>query len=561
MKTGHSKQISDIISVVKVAALLLSSIAFFQYFTENNIVTNVFEGNNYFYFQLFLISCLILTLVYFIWTFSTINKIKQNHQYSMRIIENVILMIIFIIAIIFSGSYKSQFKFILLFLIITSTIQLGYKPGLIFAVISSISILSIDIICLRDTDINIYFQQDLILAGVFLLSGWTLGFYVKIANENINELKSLACEDGITGLYNHRYFYDSLRECIKVCDKNNQSVCVLFMDIDFFKHYNDLYGHQMGDEVIKTIGKILKSVAREHDIPARYGGEEFALILPNTCEKYALEIAEKIRKTTESTPFYGEENQPNGKLTISIGVSIYPEKAKSDMELIKSADDALYRAKFFNKNRVESYTSVLDDIKKDIDENHIEIVSTIKTLISVINAKDRYTYGHVERVVYYCKLLANKLNLSPAQKKQLIYGAYMHDVGKINVSKEILVKKMPLSQDEWEIIKQHPKNGEEIIRPVKTLKNITPIILYHHERYDGKGYPDGLKGEEIPYLARVLAVVDSFDAMTSNRPYNKRMTYFEATEELKRCKNTQFDAQIADAFAEVIMENKACLNI
>ena len=561
MKTGHSKQISDIISVVKVAALLLSSIAFFQYFTDKNIVTNVLEGNNYFYFQLFLVSCLILTLVYFIWTFSTINRFKPKQLYSVRIIENAVLMIIFIIAIIFSGAYKSQFKFILLFLIITSTIQLGYKPGLIFAVISSISILSIDIIFLRGNEINIYFQQDLILAGVFLLSSWILGFYVKIANENINELKSLACEDGITGLYNHRYFYDSLRECINVCDKNLQSVSVLFMDIDFFKNYNDLYGHQMGDEVIKIIGNILKDVSREHDIAARYGGEEFAMILPNTCEQEALGIAEKIRKTIEATPFFGEENQPNGKLTISIGVSIYPEKAKSDLELIKSADDALYRAKFFNKNRVESYTSVLDDIKKDIDENHIEIVSTIKTLISVINAKDRYTYGHVERVVYYCKLLANKLNLSPTQKKQLIYGAYMHDVGKINVSKEILVKKMPLNKDEWEIIKKHPQNGEEIIRPVKTLKDIAPIILHHHERYDGKGYPDGLKGEEIPFLARVLAVVDSFDAMTSNRPYNKRMTYLEATEELKRCKNTQFDAKIADAFINVIKENKGCLNI
>ncbi len=239
-----------------------------------------------------------------------------------------------------------------------------------------------------------------------------------------------------------------------------------------------------------------------------------------------------------------------------MGISVYPYKAKSDVELIKSADDALYRAKFFNKNRVEAYTSILDELKNDIDEKHIDLVTSIKTLISVINAKDRYTYGHVERVVLYSRLLADKLKLAEEDKKNFIYGAYMHDIGKINISREILNKKMPLTKEEWEILKQHPLNGVEIIKPVGSLQNISDLILHHHERYDGKGYPDKLKGEDIPFLARALTVVDSFDAMTSNRPYNRRRTYEEAIEELKRCSNTQFDSYIVEKFIEVIIENK-----
>ena len=289
---------------------------------------------------------------------------------------------------------------------------------------------------------------------------------------------------------------------------------------------------------------------------ARYGGEEFAIILPNTSEMDAIKLAEEIRSKIEKTYFHGEENQPNGKLTVSIGISIYPDKAKNDIELIKSADDALYRAKFFDKNRVETYTSILDELKNDIEDEHIDIITSIKTLISVINAKDKYTYGHVERVVIYSRLLADKLELNEKDKKDLIYGAYMHDIGKINIPKEILNKNMPLTPEEWEIMKQHPLNGVEIIKPVESLKEIIPLILHHHERYDGKGYPDNLKGDNIPYLVRMLTVVDSFDAMTSSRPYNKRKTYKEAIEELKKCSGTQFDKDIVDAFIQVIMENE-----
>lgn len=331
-------------------------------------------------------------------------------------------------------------------------------------------------------------------------------------------------------------------------------VSMIFIDIDYFKQYNDLHGHQKGDDALKKVGDILKETIRDDDIVARYGGEEFAIILPNTCEDEAVVIAENIHKNIENEYFYGQESQPNGNLTVSIGVSVFPDKSADDVELIKSADDALYRAKLF-KNRVERYSSVLEELKNDMDKEEEKALASAKKLISLINAKDRYTYGHSERVVFYSRILAERLKLSKKEKMILIYSAYIHDIGKINVEKDILMKATPLTNEEWEILKNHPKGGVDIIKPIKELKDIEPIILHHHERYDGTGYPDGLKGQEIPYIARILTIVDSFDAMTSDRPYKKKRTYLQAIREIERCSGTQFDPYIAKVFISIIKEN------
>lgn len=553
-EVDNRKQIDDIVSVVKLCSMLFAGMSFFEYIVSNNKDMNY--NNNLFPIYVIITGVLILSFIYCIWEFSAVKKLHYKYKQRIQLIEAIIIIIIFSIVILMSGANKSDAKFLFLFIIITTTIQSGRKQGLIVACISSISILAIDLIFSNVSPVNEYFQNDLIMAGVFILTAWPLGFYVDIANDHIQELKSLANEDGLTGVYNHRYFHDILRTKIIFSEKEKTPVSVIFIDIDYFKHYNDLYGHQKGDEVLRIIGSLLKKNVRKEDIVARYGGEEFSIILPDTSENDAILIAEAIRKTIEEAYFEGEENQPSGKLTVSLGISVYPEKAKNDVELIKSADDALYRAKFFRKNRVETYTSILDELKKDIEEEHIDLITSIKTLISVINAKDRYTYGHIERVVFYCRLLADKINLSEEDRNALIYGAYMHDIGKINIAKEILIKQMPLNNDEWEALKLHPANGVEIIEPVKSLENIIPLILHHHERYDGKGYPDNLKGEDIPYLARILTVVDSFDAMTSNRPYNKRKTYKEGIDELIRCSASQFDPNIVNSFIEVIKENK-----
>lgn len=550
------KQINDIVAIVKLASLLFTGMIFIQFvFRDNDNIIDHMIYSEYIVLAFSFVIMLLLS-IYILWTLSIKYKMKKKSSMIFKIIERLIFISIFTGAIIISGGNTSEYKVLFLFIIITTTIQSGMKQGLIIAAVSSCIILGIDIIYMPDTQINVYFENDLVLCGIFVLTALPLGFYVRIEGEHIKRLMSLANEDGLTGVYNHRYFYDALSEKINEANEANIKIAMLFIDIDYFKQYNDTYGHQAGDEVLKKIGEILKVSTRKRDIVARYGGEEFAVILPFTDEKEASIVAEDIRNNIESTHFKGQENQPNGNLTVSIGISVYPDKAGSDIELIKSADDALYRAKFFNKNRVETYTSIFDEFNRDIDEEDTELVTSIKTLISVINAKDRYTYGHSERLVFYCKLLGDKLDLDKNDKLVLLRGAYMHDVGKINIPKEILIKKMPLTNDEWNMLKEHPQNGVDIVKPVKSLNDLQPLILYHHEKYDGTGYPKGIKGNNIPYLARVLTVVDSFDAMTSNRPYNKRKTYSEGIKELERCSGTQFDPAIAKAFIEVIKENK-----
>lgn len=556
LKDDKQKKIQEIVSIIKLASLLFSGIVFLRYIFNGSDIAKITPNNSYSFIS-FVVLILILLSIYFVWSISTDTKVCLKYTNIIQLLENLLFVLFFILVILYSGKNTSDYKFLFLFIIIASTIQQGMKQGMIVACISSVFILALDLIMgAANAQVNQYFENDLILVGVFILTAWPLGFYVRIENEHIKKLENLANEDGLTGLYNHRFFYDAFDGIMKTSEKENKLVSMMLVDIDYFKIYNDVNGHQMGDEVLRTIGFILKNSFRKDDIVARYGGEEFAIALPNTCEADAIKLAERLRSKIEKTYFPGEENQPNGKVTVSIGTSIYPNKAKNAIELFKSADDALYRAKFFDKNRVESYTSILDELKIDTEDEHRDIITTIKTLISVINAKDKYTYGHVERVVIYSRLLADKLELNEKNKKELIYGAYMHDIGKINIPKEILNKNMPLTTEEWEIMKQHSENGVEIIKSVESLKEIAPLILHHHERYDGTGYPDNLKGNDIPYLVRILTVADCFDAMTSSRPYNKRKTYKEAIDELKRCSGTQFDKDIVDAFVQVIMESK-----
>ena len=557
MDLGLEKKLKleEILSIVKLSSLVFSAIAFFQYLFKGRELYKLISSDIY---SILTVMGIVL-LLYGFWSF--FNLRKPNKKLLVILLQPLILTCISFFSIILTGAYSSNYKFLFLFIIISATIESGMVIGLIISSLSSIIILSIDLIFAPNSTSNIYFESDLVLACAFVIIAWTIGYYVKTEKEHIASLSNMVNIDGLTGLYNHRYFYDSLSEKIEESNKNKLPLSLLFIDIDYFKYYNDFNGHQKGDEVLKIMGEILMKFAREKDTVSRYGGEEFAIILPETTEEEAIEFAEKLRYEIQEQSFHGQEYLPNENLTISLGVSVYPEKAKTEVELIKYADEALYRAKFLRKNRVEGYSSILDDLKNDVDDNNNNIVTSIKTLIAVINSRDKYTFRHVERVVSFTSLIADKLALDGRMKKQLIYGAYMHDIGKINTSKEILMKVAPLTSQEWEELKNHPRNGAEIIKSVKSLQEVVPIILQHHEKYDGTGYPNGLKGEEITYLARILTVVDSFDAMTSIRPYRNKMNFEEAIAELNRCSGTQFDPEIVNEFITVIKENAVKTNL
>ena len=548
---NKNKRIEDILSVIKLTSILFSGVitikVFFGYIQP---IYNIYDFNIKFWSYLNLI--LAISLFYIIWTFQLSRKLSPKAKTIADFIETTILLILFIVLINITGKHLSEYKLIFIFPIITTTIQFGLKYGVIISSISSIYLLNLDLRAVNYQNINKFFENDLITTSIFLLTAWALGYYVKLEKAHIALLENKSHIDELTGLYNHGYFYEELHRVFSNKDKQKyNTISLLLIDIDSFRHYNELYGHQEGDEILSNIGSMLKELLPNY-VVARYGGDEFAAILLNKNENEAYEIAETVRKAMMEKKFEGEENLPSKKLTFSIGIASTGKMAKNEKELVKCADDALYRAKFFNKNRVEIYSSVLDMIKGDIEEEHIDLITSIKTLINVINANDKYTYAHTERVVIYSRLFAAKKNFDLTDEKKLVYGAYMHDIGKVGISAQILNKKMPLTNEEWEIIKDHPVIGANIISPVESLQDLIPLIRHHHERYDGTGYPDGLKGKEIPYLARVLTVIDSFDAMTSARPYGTLRTFEEAITELQNCSGTQFDPEIVDEFSDII---------
>ena len=546
---NKSTNYNQILHIVKIASLVFSAVAFFQYYFKDKELYYLLSNDG----MVFFLVLIILLLVYAFWNFLQ-NKATDNY-FITTWVQPAIFFVITLLAIILTGTYESNYKFLFLFVIISSTIESGTRVGLIISSFASALILLIDFIYVPNNSINSYFESDIVLACAFVIIAWTIGFYVRSEKDHIRILKEMVNIDGLTGLYNHRYFYDTIEEEIDKATTEKEKLSLLFMDIDYFKNYNDLNGHQKGDEVLRVIAEILRSSTRMNDTVSRYGGEEFAVILPNTNEKEAVVIGERIRLRVEEYHFENEEYLPNGKLTISVGISTYPVNAKNLVDLIRFADDALYRAKFLSKNSVQTYYSILDDLKSDVDENDLEIIASIKTLIAVINAKDKYTYNHVERVVTYSKMIAEKMKMDEHTKKMLIYAAYMHDIGKINIPESILIKSSKLTAEEWEIMKSHSQNGAEIIKNVDALSEVVPIIMQHHERYDGLGYPYGLKGEEINYYARILTIIDAFDAMTSNRPYQRIKTRAEAIDEIERCSGTQFDTELAKIFIEMMNEH------
>lgn len=475
-----------------------------------------------------------------------------------NLIEILVLLGLFIILMSKTGGSNSSFKYISTIIILICSIQ--YKKEISFAITIAVSliILAFNQINVDYTQLISYketarhFEGDIILVSSLLITSFILSLYINIENEYNLKLKELAVKDGLTGLLNHRSFQDVLDTYITDSQKEDKEVSLLFMDIDNFKNYNDINGHQKGDWLLTRLGEILRNTVDDLGVVARYGGEEFAIILYDQTEEAALNLGELIRQNIQQAYFTGQELQPNKNITVSIGVSTYPKVAKNKKQLIELADNALYRAKSFDKNRVERYYNILDEIDSSIDKKALESIANI---LNKINKKDKYTYGHSERVVIYAKKFATYLDMEEKSKKDLLLAAYLHDIGKLEISKELLNKREKLSQSEFNILRQHPTLGADLVSNIEAFNAVVPVIKYHHEKYDGSGYPNNIKGNEIPYLARVLTIIDSFDAMTSKRPYNVRKDYNQAIIELKKCAGTHFDVELVSKFIDMLQSD------
>ncbi|HEX74299.1 MAG TPA: diguanylate cyclase [Dehalococcoidia bacterium] len=356
--------------------------------------------------------------------------------------------------------------------------------------------------------------------------------------------------DGLSGLYNHRYFHKCLEQEVARGSRFGSIFSLIMLDVDLFKSYNDTYGHLAGDQVLRKIGSYIKGSIRTVDMAFRYGGEEFTIILPEAQIDDAYTVAERIRKIIES-------NMASSAIpiTVSLGIANWPSDGLMQEEVIACADAALYQAKQTGRNR----TCLSSDILKPELlvagaelETRPKALSIIYALAATVDAKDHRTYGHSKKVSDYSVVLAQALGLSGDRIATIRSAGLLHDIGKIAIPDSILNKEGPLTEEEWIPIKAHPRLGVEILRHVIDLVNCLPAILHHHERYDGDGYPSGLKGEDIPLEARILTIADTYDAITSARPYHQQLSSQQAFDELKRCAGTQFDPELVDVFCKTM---------
>lgn len=390
----------------------------------------------------------------------------------------------------------------------------------------------------------------------------SLNHMTKSLRESRTSLLQRANTDDLTGLYNHRCFQDRLSQELKRALQYGHPLSLMIIDLDGFSAVNDSLGHLAGDTILRHFSKTLSSQVREIDVAARYGGDEFAVILPETCLEEALQLAESIRATVDCSSHLMEESlatdgdksdaKKDWKITLSIGVAECPTHARQMDSLISAADIAMYHAKHVSQNAVCSYDHV-PGAGGTMDPCRIYTflqsasVSTISALATTVDTKDQYTNGHSEAVARYAVGIALELQLSTEEQFNVRIASLLHDVGKIGMPDTLLNNPGELDPYERDLIRSHPSVGEQIAKQVPQLQKILPGILYHHERYDGRGYPCGLSGKKIPLIARIICVADSFDAMTSNRPYRNSMSTAQALVELRDNTGTQFDADCVDA--------------
>jgi diguanylate cyclase (GGDEF)-like protein len=357
--------------------------------------------------------------------------------------------------------------------------------------------------------------------------------------------------DELTGLFNRRHFEERLKEEISRHSRYGDVFSLFMLDLDNFKSYNDLYGHPAGDILLNQIGKIIKGSLRNVDKAFRYGGDEFVAILPQTNKDDAYVVAERVRGQLAE-----EMEKKSITVTCSIGLASYPADGVITNELVDVADTALYYAKRTGGNRIYLSSKILSKPLADggitgIDSRR-DSLSAVYALVSAVEAKDPYTYGHSKKVNTYAVALAERIGISPDEVFKVSTAALLHDIGIIGIPDRVLNKKGELNEGDWEAIKAHPRLGSTIISNIPTLVPCVSSILHHHERWDGDGYPEGLKGEEIPIEARILAIADSFAAMTSARPYRPALSHDEIIKELRQCAGTQFDPKLVEVFIGII---------
>lgn len=350
-----------------------------------------------------------------------------------------------------------------------------------------------------------------------------------IENE-ITDLKNKARQyyrDKLTGLYNKNFFEEELS---RLDTKRQLPISIIMADINGLKLINDAFGHSMGDRALIKSAEIMKDSLRNEDIISRVGGDEFIIFLPRTEEEVAHDIIDRIKQKCESSSL------DYIKISISMGAATKTDKNEDIKKILKKAEDRMYFKKL-----------------KESKEAKTAMISFLKSRLEIITYE---TKSHYERLKYLTMMVAEELKLSIYEKEELRLLCEFHDIGKIGISKTILQKEGALNSEEWEDVKRHSEIGYYIAKEFRDVNSIDELILIHHERWDGKGYPGLLKKEGIPIVARIFAIADAYDVMVNERPYKNIMTKEEALNEIREQSGKQFDPYIADLFIQLIEKEK-----
>lgn len=344
--------------------------------------------------------------------------------------------------------------------------------------------------------------------------------------KGLDYITYLTFHDGLTGLYNKTYFDDQLKEL-----ENNQDclpISLIIGDMNGLKFVNDVFGHHEGDNRLQKMAHIIQQSCRPNDIVARWGGDEFAVILPKTDKETANAIRDKICAVCNS--FQGADLL----LSLSLGVATKTDTETSLSVVLKEAEELMYQVKLTESRKVRS--AIADTLGKVLQENDYEMK------------------GHIERIQRLANEFARVLDFSSENLDTLIRAAALHDIGKIGISKDIVLKKTYLDDAEWLVIRKHVEIGYRIAQASIEFAHLADIILYHHEWWNGEGYPHGLKGEEIPLMSRIISILDAFDVMTHQHRNKPAMTTEEALRELQFKAGSQFDPSLVQLFIQMMDE-------
>ena len=376
-----------------------------------------------------------------------------------------------------------------------------------------------------------------------------------------------ATTDRLTHVANRPMLLATLYEEVERAARYGRPLTVAFIDLDHFKPINDSYGHEVGDSVLEDIAGVLRENIRASDLVGRYGGEEFVILFPETTVDEATAVAEKLRMLVSKRRFdVGEEEDLS--VTVSIGLAGGHGQPLRVDDLLRDADAAMYAAKSLGRNQTYVFAEVDDDSAR-IPRAPISAAGRAAAaevanrgrhaaeaaLASVIMPLPHYRGRPSSLIATIAVEVARKLELPDAEVERIRVAALLHDIGKVGVPDEILEKPGPLSPDEWQSVVQHPRIGQEILNRVAAVKDAAAIILHHHERYSGHGYPHGLRGSDIPLGARVVAIADAYDAMLSDRPYRKAIGHEAAVLELRDKAGTQFDPELVELFCSLFAKD------